>query len=286
MSFGNSVFVHEKLLKRRGSGEVFAPIQRIGAFVLFRDCADHLAGNARRDDVRGDVFSDDAPRADDGVIPDGYARKDDCARADPYVVADRYGFCDLDAVGAHLWIDGVFRRGENAVGRDENVVPETHFRAVLDNGVVIGVEKIAHFYVVAVIAPERGDDGNFFPHRAEQFLQDLFLRAARVGAEFIIAETQAFPSGDRLFVSGVVTALEKTIGGDVWSFVHRLILAVAHICGGAKLSPEVDRKTIITQFRQQSKEVAPPRPKEKARKKRIRRKCAVSIATNKKSEDF
>src|SRR5699024_7698543 len=69
-------------------GGVDRPVAVVKLHVLLVNLPDDLAGVSGSDRVGGDIAGDDAPGADDAVLPDGDAGADDAVGPDPAVVAD------------------------------------------------------------------------------------------------------------------------------------------------------------------------------------------------------
>ena len=114
----------------------------------------HAAGIAERHAVCGNVFRNDAARADHGVVAYAHARHDDDARAQPHVVADTHGQVILRGLSAYVGAHGVICRGEHRVRADHHVVADIDMRVVHERQVEVCVKIVA-------------DMGVFSPVRAE-----------------------------------------------------------------------------------------------------------------------
>ena len=138
-------------------------------FVFFGDLPTDAAGHAGRHHARGDVFGDDASRPDDGIIPDGHARKHDRARAQPYVVAYGHGFRHFHARLSLFRVERVFGGRDAAVRRDEHVVADGHVRPVRYDEVMVRVKIFSDADMAAVTAVKNCEDGDGIIVRAAEF---------------------------------------------------------------------------------------------------------------------
>ena len=166
----------------------------IGIAIGFGDLADQLAGITRGDVPGGNVFGDDASRADHDVIADVDTGQDDRVSADPDVIADR----DVDSI----LIGRVARSGMNRVTcridgdarGDLTVVADHYFAHVDDGAVVVAEEILPDFNVETVVAVEGRIDKSTF-RLAEQLLNDS-ADALEIGAvhcvEFLCEAAGAF----------------------------------------------------------------------------------------------
>ena len=141
---------------------IFSLKKRISVFLIVRNFAQYFAGNACGDNIGGNVFRHDASRADNGIIADRHARENDGACPDPDIISDRDGFGDFHTRLPQLRMQGVFRGRKDTIGGNKNMIAETDSASVLNGKIVIGEEKVPDFDGIAVITPERRNDGDFF----------------------------------------------------------------------------------------------------------------------------
>lgn len=190
-------------------------------FVFFGDLPTDAAGHAGRHHARGEVFGDDASRPDDGIIPDGHARKHDRARAQPYVVAYGHGFRHFHARLSLFRVERVFGGRDAAVRRDEHVVADGHVRPVRYDEVMVRVKIFSDADMAAVIAPKRRHDGSAFPDLGKDLTQKRASVFRVVGMEQVIAVTFVFACGDLLFQRGDSVGFEKYVQRNFVVFLHK-----------------------------------------------------------------
>ena len=119
----------------------------------------------------GDVFGDDASRADHDIIADVDAGQDDRVSADPDVIADRNVDTILIGRISCGWMNRVTCRIDGDVGSNLTVVADHYFAHVDDRAVVVAEEILADFNVEAIVTVERRIDKGAL-RLAEQFLYD------------------------------------------------------------------------------------------------------------------
>ena len=139
--------------------------------VCFGNLSYYFAGIADSYDIIGNVFGDDASRADHDVIADMDAGQDDGISADPDVIADR----DVDSVlvgcVAGSGVDRMACRIDGDAGGDLTVVADHYFADIDDGAVVVAEEILADFNIETVVAVKRRIDKGAL-RLAEQFLDD------------------------------------------------------------------------------------------------------------------
>ena len=130
-------------------------IHRVAVFIRLGDFALYAAGNADGDDIRGNGFRHDTPRADNGIVPDGHTCKHSRTCTNPNIIADGNRFCDFQARFALFGVGRMLGGRKTAIRSDKNVVAEGDLCAVLNHQIVVRIKPIAYRDVVAVIAPKR-----------------------------------------------------------------------------------------------------------------------------------
>lgn len=161
------------------------------------DGPQHPAGAAHGHHPVRDVPVHHAARADHRVAADAHAGQHRHRRADPHIVAHRDGVGVLQAPVALPGVQGMARRGKDAVGRDEHIVAEHHLRAVQDDAVVVGIKILADLDVAAVVAPEGRGDAEPLPRAAEQPADQRLLLPGLGGPQLVEGMAQILAARGR-----------------------------------------------------------------------------------------
>lgn len=127
----------------------------IGVSVGFGNFAQNTAGVAHRQAVVGNVFCNNASRADYAVCSDGDAGANNDICTNPAVIPNAHRTAEFPAgiarFGMHRVSGGVnaYARGQHHAAADGNG------RNIKKNAVVIGIKIFAHMNVAAVVVATR-----------------------------------------------------------------------------------------------------------------------------------
>lgn len=154
--------------------------------------SEDLGGITCYNHIGGDIFGDDRPGADDGVVANRNTGKDVDTGAYPHIVSYGDGFRENQPGFPLLRVQRVSRRVEVTPRSDEDIVPELDGRAIQDGKAVIGKASLPEVDVIPVVTPERGIDDRAFSNIPEQFLKDFPLGGEIHWRKLIVPVTQVF----------------------------------------------------------------------------------------------
>ena len=118
------------------------------------------------------ITSDDASRADHGIISYGYARQNDRSAANPHILTDPDGAPELDTRSADSWITWMVCRIYLDRGADLRSRSNSHSHDVKDNAIEIEKYVWPDPDIVAVVAMKWWSDHHAVSGLCQQLLQE------------------------------------------------------------------------------------------------------------------
>ena len=143
-------------------------------------------------------------------------------RPEPHIVTDSDGTRIFEPLVTLGGIHGMSRRVETAVGSYEYVVAECNLGPVEYHEVVVGIEILAHTYIIAIVAVERLLDEYVASDMAQYPVQQRGARLCLAGTQVIVVAAQF------LAVQPFLNQLRIIVGIIYHASKHLLFLCHIH----------------------------------------------------------